>query len=161
MTLLCACGRQWRRLHCGSSRASERRQRPPPPAPYQPRTPALSARPAPFHPPRGGAALLTARHHLRRRPPRPWPVGPARSCAWRGSRAPPCAGRRRARRRRLCCLREARREGLGASAHRKRGETAGRVRVASSARRAMLAADRVCRGSAAARGRARPAQSRC
>ena len=72
-----------------------------------------------------------------------------------------CAGRRRARRRRLCCLREARREGLGASAHRKRGETAGRVRVASSARRAMLAADRVCRGSAAARGRARPAQSRC
>lgn len=93
-------GRQWRRLHCGSSRASERRQRPPPPAPYQPRTPALSARPAPFHPPRGGAALLTARHHLRRRPPRPWPVGPARSCAWRGSRAPPSAGRRRRRRRR-------------------------------------------------------------
>lgn len=93
-------GRQRRRLHCGSSRASERRQRPPPPAPFQPRTPARSARPAAFHPPRGGAALLTARHHLRRRPPRPWPVGPARSCAWRGSRAPPCAGRRRRRRRR-------------------------------------------------------------
>lgn len=91
-------GRQRRRLHCGSSRASERRHRPPPPAPYQPRTPALSARPAVFHPPRGGAALLTARHHLRRRPPRPWPVGPARSCAWRGSRAPPSAGRRRRRR---------------------------------------------------------------
>lgn len=113
MTLLCACGRQWRRLHCGSSRASERRQRPPPPAPYQPRTPALSARPAPFHPPRGGAALLTARHHLRRRPPRPWPVGPARSCAWRGSRAPPSAGRRRRRRRRRWRARAARAAGLG------------------------------------------------
>lgn len=92
-------GRQRRRLHCGSSRASERRHRPPPPAPFQPRTPALSARPVAFHQPRGGAALLTARHHLRRRPPRPWPVGPARSCAWRDSRAPPCAGRRRRRRR--------------------------------------------------------------
>lgn len=90
MTLLCACGRQRRRLHCGSSRASERRHRPPPPAPFQPRTPAPSARPAAFHPPRGGAALP-------HRAPPPAAAAPAamarrpraRSCAWRGSRAPP------------------------------------------------------------------------
>ncbi|KAM5231176.1 uncharacterized protein RBU33_029029 [Hipposideros larvatus] len=47
-------GRQRRRLHCGSSRASERKHRPPPPAPFQPRTPALPARRAAFHPPQRG-----------------------------------------------------------------------------------------------------------
>lgn len=89
-----------------------------------------------------------------------WAGGWRRSPRRRRVAGRACAGRRRARWL-LCCLREARRDGLGASAHRKCGDTAGRVRVASSARRAMLAADRACRGSAAARGRARPAQSPC
>jgi hypothetical protein len=83
-------GRQRRRLHCGSSRASERRHRPPPPAPFQPRTPALPARRrAAFHPPRRGRrARLTARHHLRRlRPPQPWPARPGALRVLRGSRA--------------------------------------------------------------------------
>lgn len=92
-------GRQRRRLHCGSSRASERRHRPPPPAPapFQPRTPALPARRAAFHPPqRGRRARLTARHHLRRRTPRPWPARPgALRLPARLPRSPECGRWRR------------------------------------------------------------------
>lgn len=68
-------GRQRRRLHCGSSRASERRHRSPPPAPFQPRTPALPARRTACHPPRAGAALASRRATTCGGGPRGHPLG--------------------------------------------------------------------------------------